>query len=102
MRYPKFERETEDGEYEIVDRLEVVCDLDRHGSRFEAAVGGKPGLGNRILAGKTTTFGRLRKHMVRWISLETLLPPADWCLVFDVWCTAGGQDPGVPWYVDVL
>ncbi|DBA01298.1 TPA: LOW QUALITY PROTEIN: hypothetical protein N0F65_001803, partial [Lagenidium giganteum] len=59
-----YERETEDGmDYEIVDRMTPVCDLDKHGASFLAATGGKPGLGNRILAGKTTTFGRLRKYM---------------------------------------
>ncbi|KUF97152.1 hypothetical protein AM588_10011047 [Phytophthora nicotianae] len=43
--------------------MEVVADLDKPGATFLAAKGGKPGLGNRILAGKTTKFGRLRKHM---------------------------------------
>lgn len=40
-----------------------IIDLDHDGAAFVAAKGGKPGLGNRILAGKTTTFGRLRKYM---------------------------------------
>ncbi|RLN49489.1 hypothetical protein BBJ29_000077 [Phytophthora kernoviae] len=62
-RVERYERELENGEYEIVDQMEVVCDLDKPGSTFLAAQGGKPGLGNRILAGKTTKFGRLRKHM---------------------------------------
>ncbi|KAF1784074.1 P-type ATPase, N-terminal [Phytophthora cactorum] len=62
-RVERYERELEDGEYEIVDRMEVVADLDKPGATFLAAKGGKPGLGNRILAGKTTKFGRLRKHM---------------------------------------
>jgi len=62
-RVERFERELENGEYEIVDQMEVVCDLDKPGATFLAAKGGKPGLGNRILAGKTTKFGRLRKHM---------------------------------------
>lgn len=62
-RVERFERELENGEYEIVDRMEVVADLDKPGTTFLAAKGGKPGLGNRILAGKTTNFGRLRKHM---------------------------------------
>lgn len=59
----QFERELENGEFEIVDKMETVCDLDQPGVTFLAAIGGKPGLGNRILAGKTTNFGRLRKHM---------------------------------------
>ncbi|GMF15860.1 unnamed protein product [Phytophthora fragariaefolia] len=59
----RYERELENGEYEIVDQMETVCDLDKPGATFLAAMGGKPGLGNRILAGKTTKFGRLRKHM---------------------------------------
>ncbi|CAH0488886.1 unnamed protein product [Peronospora farinosa] len=62
-RVERYERELENGEFEIVDRMEVVADLDKPGATFLAAKGGKPGLGNRILAGKTTTFGRLRKHM---------------------------------------
>jgi GTP-binding protein len=61
--YVQYERELEDGEYEIVDRMETVYDLDKPGTTFLAASGGKPGLGNRILAGRTTNFGRLRKHM---------------------------------------
>jgi GTPase len=59
----QYERDLESGEVEIVDRLTPVFDLDHDGAEFQAAVGGKPGLGNRILVGKTTTFGRLRKHM---------------------------------------
>lgn len=43
--------------------METVCDLDKPGATFLAATGGKPGLGNRILAGKVTNFGRLRKYM---------------------------------------
>ncbi|KAG7401598.1 Mitochondrial ribosome-associated GTPase 2 [Phytophthora boehmeriae] len=62
-RVERYERELENGEYEIVDQMEVVCDLDKPGATFLAAKGGKPGLGNRILAGKTTKFGRLRKQM---------------------------------------
>ena len=62
-RVERFEREAENGELEIVDRMEVVADLDKPGATFLAAKGGRPGLGNRILAGKTTSFGRLRKHM---------------------------------------
>ena len=62
-RVERYERELDNGEYEIVDRMEVVADLDKPGATFLAAKGGKPGLGNRILAGKTTNFGRLRKHM---------------------------------------
>ncbi|CAI5747379.1 unnamed protein product [Peronospora destructor] len=62
-RVERYERELENGEFEIVDRMEVVADLDKPGATFLAAKGGKPGLGNRILAGKTTNFGRLRKHM---------------------------------------
>ncbi|KAI9907078.1 hypothetical protein PsorP6_004326 [Peronosclerospora sorghi] len=62
-RVERYERELENGDYEIVDRMEVVADLDASGATFLAAKGGKPGLGNRILAGKTTNFGRLRKHM---------------------------------------
>uniref|UniRef100_K3W6W2 OBG-type G domain-containing protein n=1 Tax=Globisporangium ultimum (strain ATCC 200006 / CBS 805.95 / DAOM BR144) TaxID=431595 RepID=K3W6W2_GLOUD len=62
-RVKRFERELENGEFEIVDKMETVCDLDQPGATFLAAIGGKPGLGNRILAGKTTNFGRLRKHM---------------------------------------
>ncbi|POM75441.1 Phospholipid-transporting ATPase, partial [Phytophthora palmivora] len=62
-RVERYERELENGEYEIVDQMEIVADLDKPGASFLAAKGGKPGLGNRILAGKTTKFGRLRKHM---------------------------------------
>ncbi|RHY33413.1 hypothetical protein DYB32_001657, partial [Aphanomyces invadans] len=60
----KFERWNDElDDYETVDRLENLVDLDRPGAEFMAAVGGKPGLGSRILAGKTTKFGGLRKVM---------------------------------------
>ncbi|CEG48953.1 obg family gtpase [Plasmopara halstedii] len=62
-RVERYEREMDTGEYEVVDRMEVVADLDKPGTTFLAAKGGKPGLGNRILAGKTTKSGRLRKLM---------------------------------------
>ncbi|KAJ0410562.1 hypothetical protein ATCC90586_006586 [Pythium insidiosum] len=62
-RVERYERDLESGEVEIVDRMAPVCDLDHDGATFMAATGGKPGLGNRILAGKTTNYGRLRKHM---------------------------------------
>ncbi|TMW60555.1 hypothetical protein Poli38472_000597 [Pythium oligandrum] len=62
-RVDRYERDLDDGDFEIVDRMHPVCDLDQHGTTFMAATGGKPGLGNRILAGKTTNFGRLRKYM---------------------------------------
>ncbi|KAL3673632.1 hypothetical protein V7S43_001331 [Phytophthora oleae] len=62
-RVERYERELDNGEWEIVDKMEVVADLDKPGASFMAAKGGKPGLGNRILAGKTTKFGRLRKFM---------------------------------------
>ncbi|KAG1703113.1 hypothetical protein DVH05_008025 [Phytophthora capsici] len=62
-RVERYERELDNGEWEIVDRMEVVADLDKPGASFLAAKGGKPGLGNRILAGKTTKFGSLRKFM---------------------------------------
>ncbi|TDH64852.1 hypothetical protein CCR75_001695 [Bremia lactucae] len=62
-RVERYEREHESGEFEIVDKMEIVADLDKPGTTFLAASGGKPGLGNRILAGKTTMFGQLRKHM---------------------------------------
>ncbi|RHY23092.1 hypothetical protein DYB36_010974 [Aphanomyces astaci] len=59
-----FERWNEDlDDYETVDRLENLVDLDQSNAEFMAAVGGKPGLGSRILAGKTTKFGGLRKVM---------------------------------------
>ncbi|RHY83064.1 hypothetical protein DYB35_000711, partial [Aphanomyces astaci] len=61
---PMFERWNEDlDDYETVDRLENLVDLDQSNAEFMAAVGGKPGLGSRILAGKTTKFGGLRKVM---------------------------------------
>ncbi|ETV71220.1 obg family GTPase CgtA [Aphanomyces astaci] len=60
----RFERWNEDlDDYETVDRLENLVDLDQSNAEFMAAVGGKPGLGSRILAGKTTKFGGLRKVM---------------------------------------
>ncbi|KAK1948314.1 Serine/threonine-protein kinase ICK [Phytophthora citrophthora] len=62
-RVERYERELDNGEWEIVDKMQVVADLDKHGASFLAAKGGKPGLGNRILAGKTTKFGSLRKFM---------------------------------------
>lgn len=62
-RVDRYERDLESGDFEIVDRMTPLFDLDQHGATFMAATGGKPGLGNRILAGKTTNFGRLRKHM---------------------------------------
>jgi GTP-binding protein len=48
-----------------VDRKETLVDLDTPGATYLAAVGGKPGLGSRILTGKTTAYGGLRKVMVK-------------------------------------
>ncbi|KAL0592302.1 hypothetical protein ABG067_000410 [Albugo candida] len=50
-------------DFDITERLENICDLDRHGNQFVAAEGGKPGLGNRVLLSRTTTFGTLRNKM---------------------------------------
>ncbi|KDO26106.1 obg family GTPase CgtA [Saprolegnia parasitica CBS 223.65] len=50
-------------DYEIVDRKETLVDLDTPGTNYTVAVGGKPGLGSRILTGKTTQYGGLRKTM---------------------------------------
>ena len=75
-RVERYERELENGEYEIVDRMEAVADLDKPGVTFLAAKGGKPGLGNRILAGKTTNFGRLRKRCLKAKPRVNPAPPS--------------------------
>lgn len=51
-------------DFQIVDTLEVVADLDTDGKRIKLAAGGRPGLGSKIMVGKTTQFGSLMKHMV--------------------------------------
>ncbi|KAF0694213.1 Aste57867_14890 [Aphanomyces stellatus] len=60
-RFERWNDELED--METVDRLQAIVDLDSAGATFMAAKGGKPGLGSRILTGKTTKYGGLRKTM---------------------------------------
>ncbi|KAG9415353.1 Mitochondrial ribosome-associated GTPase 2 [Aphanomyces cochlioides] len=66
-RVERWNDELED--FEIVDRLEPIVDLDKPDATFLAAKGGKPGLGSRILTGKTTKYGGLRKTMPEGRSL---------------------------------
>ncbi|OQR95749.1 GTPase [Thraustotheca clavata] len=50
-------------DFEYIDLKETLIDLDTPGTDYKVAIGGKPGLGSRILTGKTTKYGGLRKTM---------------------------------------
>lgn len=60
-REERYNKELDD--FEIVDYLTSISDLDKPNVKICIAKGGRPGLGNRILTGKTTKFGRLKKKM---------------------------------------